>query len=475
VFAASLLALSLVAAPVAVDEVPAGRIVEKLACRSNPAFSYALYLPSGYTPERRWPVLLVFDPGARATYGAELFRASAERFGWIVMSSADTRSSGVTMRHNVDAAIAMLGDADTRWATDRTRYYATGFSGGATLAWMVGREGGHFAGVIGCGGPWQDGVFPEHATYDHFGAAGMLDFNHVDMIRIDRLLGERGAAHRIEFFPGPHAWMPAPLAAEALAWLEVQAMQRGLRGRDEALLATLYAADYERGRELEAQGLALDAMRRWQAAAATFDGLVDVAAARAEATRLAASSAVADALAAETKWRAFEDGCLASMRPVLAALLRGDPPAAPVLARDLRVAEFERMAERPGIEGTIGRRLLESAWSQLAVALAPQLLERQDYARLVPVLTVAVRVRPDAPSAQYNLACALARTGSPGAALDALARAVDAGFRDRGLIERDPDLRSLRKRKEFAEIVSRIPASPAPPPAATPAAPPGAT
>ena len=349
--ATALVALSLAAAPAADDQFPTGRIVEKVACRSDPAFTYALYLPSAYTRERTWPVLLVFDPGARAVPGAELFREGAERFGWIVMSSGDTRSAGVTMRHNMDAAVAMLGDADTRWATDRKRYYATGFSGGATVAWVVGREAGNLAGVIGCGGPWQDGVFPERATYDHFGAAGMLDFNHDDMIRIDRLLGERGAAHRLEFFPGPHAWMPAPLAAEAVAWHEVQAMRRGLRARDDTLLAALLAADCERARALEAGGDALAAMRRWQAAAATFDGLAAVDQARGEAARLAALPAVSTALAEDRKWRAYEESYLEAMRPILAAMVGDEPPPVPVLLREFRVPELERMAGAPRRRG----------------------------------------------------------------------------------------------------------------------------
>ena len=445
-------------------EFPTGRIVEKVACLSAPSFTYAIYLPSAYTSERRWPVLLVFDPGARAVPGAELFREGAERFGWIVMSSGDTRSSGVTMRHNMDAAAAMLGDADTRWATDRRRYYATGFSGGATVAWVVGREAGHLAGVIGCGGPWQDGVFPERATYDHFGAAGVLDFNYDDMIRIDRLLGERGAAHRLEFFPGRHAWMPAPLAAEAVAWHEVQAMRRGLRPRDDSLLAALLAADGEQARALEAGGEPLAAMWRWQAAAATFDGLAAVDHARAEAVRLAALPVVTDALTEYAKRRAYERGYLDAMRQTLTTLAGGEPPPVPLLLREFRVPELERMAGRPGVEGATGNRLLESVWSQLAVALMPQLVERQDYARLVPVLTIADRVKPGSPLVLYNLACAYARTGSARAAVDALSRAVDAGFRNRAHIESDPDLASLRKRRDFADILSRIAAAPAPRP-----------
>jgi hypothetical protein len=95
----------------------------------------------------------------------------------------------------------------------------------------------------------------------------------------------------------------------------------------------------------------------------------------------------------------------------------------------------------------------------------PQLLARADYARLVPTLTVAVRIKPGTPYVLYNLACAHARSGSKGAALDALAKAADAGFRDLKGLEGDPDLASIRGKKEYKELVARLAALPPPTPA----------
>lgn len=461
------LSLTQTAAPPAPTPFPTGRIVERVACLSDPSRSYALYLPSGYSTARRWPVLLVFDPGARAVLGAELFRAPAERFGWIVMSSADTRSAGVTMEFNAKAATAMLEDADRRVAGDRARYYAAGFSGGATLAWVVGRHG-FVAGVIGCGGPYQETALPDKAHYDHFGATGTLDFNHEDMHEVDRVLAKLGGAHRLEVFPGRHSWMPPEMAAEAVAWLEVQAMRRGLRPRDDALAGELLAADAAQARRLEAGGALPAALRRWEAIAASFDGVADVAPARGEVARLAALPEVALELGDERKWHETEQRLLSAMAPALLELKRGDtPPTARRLAEGMLLDKIETMAQRPGREGEIGQRLLESAWSQLSVALAPELVAAGDYARLIPTLTVALRIKPERPVDLYNLACAHARAGGTREALEALARAVDAGFANRAHIESDPDLKKLRKRKEFQEIVERLPV---PTPATTPTA-----
>jgi transcriptional regulator GlxA family with amidase domain len=58
--------------------------------------------------------------------------------------------------------------------------------------------------------------------------------------------------------------------------------------------------------------------------------------------------------------------------------------------------------------------------------------------------------------ALYNIACARALQGRPTEALDALAKAVDAGFKQRWALEGDDDLASIRQTPRFKEILSKI-------------------
>jgi len=57
-----------------------GTVVNKLACLDNPAQSYSLYLPSNYSPDRRWPMLYAFDPFARGKTAVEVYQAVAKEF-----------------------------------------------------------------------------------------------------------------------------------------------------------------------------------------------------------------------------------------------------------------------------------------------------------------------------------------------------------------------------------------------------------
>ena len=74
------------------DSIPKGQIVERIEALNDSSQSYALYLPSYYTPDRKWPVLYAFDPGARGRVPVERFKEAAEKYGWIVLGSNNSRN-----------------------------------------------------------------------------------------------------------------------------------------------------------------------------------------------------------------------------------------------------------------------------------------------------------------------------------------------------------------------------------------------
>lgn len=112
---------------------------------------------------RRW-TLLVFDPAERGARAADVFREAAERFGWIVAASENSRNGPwePTLRAMNAMWPALLGG----YAVDERRVYTAGHSGGATVAW--------------------------------FGAAGHSDFNFIEVKGIDARLARGGGAHRVE-------------------------------------------------------------------------------------------------------------------------------------------------------------------------------------------------------------------------------------------------------------------------------------
>ena len=64
-----------------------------------------------------------------------------------------------------------------------------------------------------------------------------------------------------------------------------------------------------------------------------------------------------------------------------------------------------------------------------------------------------VRVRPEDPTAHYNLACRYALLRQADLALRTLRRAVELGYRDFGFMRRDRDLESIRKDPRFRSLL----------------------
>jgi hypothetical protein len=74
-----------------------------------------------------------------------------------------------------------------------------------------------------------------------------------------------------------------------------------------------------------------------------------------------------------------------------------------------------------------------------------------------PSLEKAAALGADSAIDLYNIACGYAILGQKDKALDWLDRAVAAGFTDRSLLERDPDLASIRDTERFRKLVDKLP------------------
>jgi dienelactone hydrolase len=222
-------ALGLSAVPVGGQTTDIGRgvVVPSVQCADTPDQTYALYLPSNYSPDRPWTVLLAFHPAADGRRMVETFRAGAEALGVIVAASNNARNGP----HEISAraAQAMGIDVSRRFAVDEKRVYLAGMSGGARVALGLALANPAVAGVIASSAGFPDSQPRAEVPFAIFGTAGLEDFNHVEMRLLDRALR---SPHFLAVFDGGHTLPPERVAVDALEWMEVQAMRSGRRGKD---------------------------------------------------------------------------------------------------------------------------------------------------------------------------------------------------------------------------------------------------
>ncbi len=83
-------------------------------------------------------------------------------------------------------------------------------------------------------------------------------------------------------------------------------------------------------------------------------------------------------------------------------------------------------------------------------------LRKKNYGRAMELFAQAIRGGNASPTTIYDAACASALAGETTAAFGYLARAVRAGFRDLGLLERDSDLKSLHDDPRWSRVVGWV-------------------
>src|SRR3954451_15922293 len=102
-FSGLVLALAAYGTTLDAQTLPRGQIVDDVKCAGDPTQSYALYLPSSYSPERSWSLLVGFHPAARGRAIVETYREAAEQYGFILAASNNSRNgswqvSGASVR-----------------------------------------------------------------------------------------------------------------------------------------------------------------------------------------------------------------------------------------------------------------------------------------------------------------------------------------------------------------------------------------
>ena len=446
------------------QEFEKGKLIKTVVCLGEPGQSYALYLPSAFDSRKRWPILFLFDPGARGFAGVEAFRAAAETYGWILVGSNNSRNG--PQSENARAAWALWVDALKRLPFDDRRLYASGFSGGARMASLfphvIGRT---IAGVIGCGAGLSSGVKPEDLKAGaYFGLTGLADFNYGEMKGLDLAFDSSALPHRFFFFEGVHDWPDRSYCARAVGWLEVMAMKGGLRPKDEKLAEAVISRELEEARSFEDAGRAFWAVDRLEASGSLAKGLVELPGLASRVEALKKLKAYRQFVNEEKKRDKRAEDFRSSFSRAFGMVEEdetGGGVAEHAVLREMGIGFLRKEAKN---EKTIEDRSLASRllfdFSFAAQARAMELFGQGAMARAAAYLDLAIAACEEGlPRGKYlyfNRACIAAMTGDKKRALEFLSTAVDKGLSDIDLLENTKELDPIRNTNRFREILERI-------------------
>ena len=445
------------------DSIQRGQIVERVEALNDSSQSYALYLPSNYTPDRKWPVLYAFDPGARGQVPVERFKEAAEKYEWIVLGSNNSRNGPWSVV--VNAWNAMLKDTHQRFAIDDARMYATGFSGGARAAVRIAAGCKCLAGVIAGGAGFPVDLTPSSQMhFVFFGAAGVDDFNYPELKSLEEPLTKAGISHHVQTFDGRHEWPPISVATAAVEWMEVHAMKAGKRPRDDEFISATWQQILSDARTLEEAKKYNEAYQLYLDLAASFKGLRDVAQVETKVNQLGNSrelkAAIREEQAEIRKQRELES----RLNTLIAARDRGASineseeafDAGNLLPKILNDLRKQSKASEDSAQRRVARRVLDGLFVGLIEQGISLLQTEKNYSASIKPLKLATEVNPDRPGAFFYLAWAYAASRDMKKSLQSLNRAVEKGFSDAAIITANKVFDSIRNDPEYQQIMARL-------------------
>jgi hypothetical protein len=434
-----------------------GVIVPKVISATQLEQSYALYVPSKYSADKKWPIVYVFDPAARGSMPLELMKDAAERYGYIVVGSNNSRNG--SWKLETDAAQTMYKDTHERLSIDDRRIYFAGFSGGARVASQLAQRCKCAAGVLLNGAGFSTGLGPSaEAIFPVFAAVGTFDFNYGELMELDAKLETLQFPHWLRRFEGPHEWAPKQVMDEAFAWFQLLAMRTGLTPRDDAFVAAQLAEAAERVRGLEQSGDSYTAWTECHQAMETFDKLADTAALQTRANILAKEKSVQEGPKHQKQLFEEQQRLQAPISSGFAALLQSD------LNRDetrhnveMQIVDLrDRAAHEKRPEKLLVEKRALAGILVEAMETGNQQLEAKELSHAQDFFELASDADPDSIWALTYLAAARAMSGNRKGTFEALRRAKEktkdlAAFL--GWMKNEPSFEKLRDTPQFQALL----------------------
>ena len=440
--------------------LPTGQIIESVQCIADPAQSYALYLPSTYTPAKAWPIIYAFDPLAYGKTPVRLYKEAAEKYGYIIAASNNSRNFQADEASR--AAQAVWEDTHTRFTLDPKRIYMMGFSGGARVATSLAIrcEPCAVAGVISHGAGYPVTSPPsEKDHFAYFAFVGDQDFNWPEVMELRQKKEELGSAYKLKIFPGEHQWAPPAVFDEALEWMQLRAMQAGSLTPDAAFIDQLFARTLKQAEDAAARKDAMAEFEAYRSLAFDFGGLKNVSQYQAKLAALKTSPEFKQAIKNQDEQidqqRSLTEELSAKISQIGEAGFDDQPALHDAILDGMTGLKIKADHAKNEETRLVLLRSFNDLWAQ-GVEAGQSELENKRFSHAEYYFQLMSRVRPNEPWPALLLAETSAARGDKKRAFKDLHEALKRGLKNPDAIDKDTNLQSLRSEPEFQQIVAEL-------------------
>lgn len=194
--------------------------------------SYHVYIPTSFNPDTPPPLIYAFSPGGNGRGQLNAMKASAEKYGWIVVG-CDKLSNSMKESAAIPIEDEIIAEVKASVPYDPKRIYLSGMSGGALRCYIItGRRTDiKFAGVLAFGG-WLGGKdFQDKVGFTKGMSVAIINGDNDKgancWVEADKAAIKKHRCNLKQFtFPGGHVMAPPEVINEAIEWIITQPLPK---------------------------------------------------------------------------------------------------------------------------------------------------------------------------------------------------------------------------------------------------------
>jgi hypothetical protein len=421
-----------------------GAITDNIKCKADPNQNYCLYLPANYDASKNYPTIYAYDPHGKGHIPVALMKNIAERLGYIVIGSNNSKN-GLRSEEINQIINTLFSDSQQKIAIDSKRIYLVGFSGGARVACMIAQGSTGIKGVIACSAGFQPNR--NSLGFRFIGIAGNQDMNYLEMRQLNSFMDSVKIPNQLITFKGKHQWPNESTISEAITMLEIYAMQDSYTPINKNIIEDYLRMNQSRIQNLinnnnsDSLGLAYSIAKRTYK---TLNGAINIESLKTTIDDLSQNSLLKQYLKEKTSTELFE---IKKQQEYASAFETKSETwwKKEIMILNEPSSDFKR---------DVSKRLLGYI-SLRCYSYVNAAMRYQDWKAASVLTSIYIQVDPEIPESWYALACLQANTGRPSEAIESLRKAFKFGFSDLSKIQTDPLLKNIHGLAEFIELVKR--------------------
>jgi hypothetical protein len=438
------------------EEIERGEVLDTIICTGNESYSYALYLPTNYNDSLKWPIIFILEPAARGALATNIFKMAAEKYGYIIACSNDSRN-GPFLR-NYDIVEIFTNDVYSRFNIDDTRIYFSGFSGGSRGALSVAVLNSSVAGVIGCGAALSTNTaLHPNKSHDlvYMGLVGNKDMNYLEMLDMEEYMTSIGLPNSLLIFKDGHRWPPPETMLEAIEWIELEAMKKGLQPNDSEFIEMLYDKQKEQTVTLLDSGELVSAMHWYKNRIRSFASVTDITEIEKNMMLLEQSKSYKKELKSTVKSIKLENDYRSSYRMRAMQLVLLNPvPDSLHQWWSLNIKKLRRMELKESMSTKLMAARLINMVSAMSIEWSQDQINKEKYYSALELIKLGVELNPDSYYYYFKLAIIEVLNKNNEGAYLALEKAVENGLDKKWL--RSSDFDEIRDTDRFKKLSTKL-------------------